>query len=299
MLDALGGLGDMIKPGDRVGIKINLTGEIYSAQKAQRQFGLPPQELYWTHPEILRAVGELLKDAGAGKIIVVESIYNQESYETYGYKEAVDYLGAEFVDTNEPAPYADYMDKAVGDGWNVFESFPQNAILHEVDCFVSLPKSKRHVGAGITNSMKNLVGTIPAKKFSINGSSHRAAIHANGNGQLVRTILDLNKARPIHLAVCDAIKTAKNGEGPWNSGFAPDEFNTLVVSKDPVAADSVATLVIGCDPMAPDGRKPWGQDLPDTDNYLKLAQEQGMGIYDLDQIEIINTTQNTGVAKIL
>src|SRR6056297_1628649 len=42
MLDQLGGLGDIIKSGDKVGIKINLTGGIGSANRWQRDTGAAP-----------------------------------------------------------------------------------------------------------------------------------------------------------------------------------------------------------------------------------------------------------------
>jgi uncharacterized protein (DUF362 family) len=152
-----------------------------------------------------------------------------------------------------------------------------------VDCFVSLAKAKQHKGAGQTHAMKNLVGTIPAKFYNVNGSSHRAAIHAKGNPTLVRTVLDLNRARPINLAVIDAIKTTLGSEGPWNGDLKPAAFNRLIISKDPVAADAISTKTIGFDPMADDNTPTW----KDTDNYLRIAEETGMGIHDVNKIEVV------------
>ena len=67
---------------------------------------MSPGETFWTHPEVLRAVCELVIDAGAAKITVVESIYDQQSYADYGYKAIVESVDATFVDLNNPAPYS-------------------------------------------------------------------------------------------------------------------------------------------------------------------------------------------------
>ena len=291
VIEGIGGLGDIIKSGDKVAIKINLTGGVNPARKVVRDYGMSPGETFWTHPEVLRAVCELVIDAGAAKITVVESIYDQQSYADYGYKAIVESVDATFVDLNNPAPYSGFVTQSVGKNYNIYKSFPHNPVLHEIDAFISLAKAKRHWGAGVTHSMKNLVGTIPAAQFSVNGSSHRAAIHEHprGNRDLVRVVLDLNHARPIHLAVTDAIKTAANGEGPWIDGFGLTAYDTILASKDPVAADSIATKVMGLDPMAADGEGPWGGSMPATDNYLKLAQEQGLGVCDPGNITVVGT----------
>jgi len=300
MFDALGGINDLIKSGDKVGIKINLTGGINSFGRNPT----PPFDLYLTHPEIVRAVGELAKDAGASEIYVVEAVYEWESF-TYqdplsglSHEDVTNYLGGTLIDLNAKKPYGDYKVRPVGDGGLIYNQLTQNGILDDFDCFISLPKAKRHACAGVTHAMKNLVGTLPVPCGLYNaGATNRKAIHnhPNGNSDLCRVILDLNKATPIHLTVIDAIKTNVIGEGPWNTGrnqLAQVAFDTLLAAKgDMVAADAVATNVIGFNPMATDFSEPF----PDSINYLKLASELGMGTYDLDQIEVIDATASTYV----
>ncbi|MBN1893409.1 DUF362 domain-containing protein [bacterium] len=300
LFTAIGGLGDIIPSGGKVGIKINCTGGNWSAIDYRNKSGLEPGESYWTHPEILRAVIELVKDSGAGQVTVVESIYDQESIDDFGYREVLEATGAGFVDLNYPDPYSDYLERAVGDGWLIYETLKQNALLSEFDCFISLPKSKLHKGGAVTHAMKNLVGTLPVPSGLYNaGASNRAAIHQhrkydnNTSSNLRRVIVDLNLATRIHLAVNDAIWTVLGSEGPWNRDLVPTNFNTLIVSKDVVAADSISTQVIGFDPMAADNAKPFGGGI----NYLRLAQEKGLGIYDLNQIEVVDATVSTSVEK--
>ena len=64
LLDGLGGLNDVIGLGDRVAIKTNLTGGTGNTPLP----GVSPIESYVTHPEVVRALGELLRDAGAGQL---------------------------------------------------------------------------------------------------------------------------------------------------------------------------------------------------------------------------------------
>ncbi len=309
-MEALGGLGDIIKSGDTVGIKLNMTGGAGTARKTPKDYGKDATELYWTHPEILKVVGELIKDAGAGKILVMEANYDWDSVTKWGYKNVVDYLGAEYIDLNSPDPYGDFVEKAVPNPLTHWDYYYHNGRFYDLDCFVSLPKTKRHYGAGMTNAMKNMIGSVPLSKYKKSGA-WRAKLHSADDGgdtnsytgfkNLVRTIVDLNKIRPIHLAVCDAIMTADNGEGPWNNGFTPISFNTLITSKDPVAADAIGTTLFGYDPTAADKSGPFhNSSLPGNyagaDNYFRIAEEQGLGIHDPAKIEVVDATVNTGVA---
>jgi uncharacterized protein (DUF362 family) len=306
-VDKIGGLSDICKSGDTVGIKINLTGGSGSADKCPSQYGVHATELYWTHPTILQICLELFKDAGAGRLIVMEAIYDTRSFERNGFRDAVNSVGAEFVNLDRKAPHSEFAQVAVPQQLGRWDSYYHNATLHELDCFVSLPKAKRHYGAGVTHSLKNMVGSIPrsiyhdwndGKEGAETGS--RSSMHEKGMETLVRNFVDICQLRPIHFAINDAIKTADNGEGPWNSGFKPIVHNKLIIGKDPVAVDSVSTKVIGWDPMAADYDGPFAKSsLPGnfsgTENYLRLASEVGLGTYDLNQIEEIDASIDTRV----
>ncbi len=292
MLDNIGGLADIIKPGDTVGIKVNLTGGSDDADSYQTTSGLHPGDTYWTNPTLLKVVGQAVKDAGASKLYILEAIYDWESVDNYGYKEVVDYLGATFIDLNYEDPYNDYIIKSVGDNSFIYPELTLNGIFNELDCFISMPKAKQHGTAGVTHGMKNLVGILPVPAGIYNsGQDYRKGIHNNGDNQrdkkdnLCRLLIDLNRAAPINLVVNDAVKTVLGSEGPWaGNHFRPATFDKLIIGKDPVAVDSVSTDVIGFDPMAADYTSPYTKSL----NYLKLASEQGLGEYDLSKIEIID-----------
>jgi uncharacterized protein (DUF362 family) len=275
-LENQSGLSPVIKRGDRVTIKVSLVGGSRYAQKAVKDFGRLPTELYWTHPEVARTVGEWARDAGATKIAFVEALSDSTSWRQFGYHAMAARHGAEFIDLNQPGPYPDFAAQPVGPNALVYDQFKLNRRLLEADVFISLPKLKRHHAVGFTAALKNLVGILPVELYREKlNDSHRSALHrqAGGHGDLARAVVDLARARPIHLAVIDGIQTTLGSEGPWNNDLRPVTLGTLVVSGNAVAADAVAMCALGLDPVAADFEEPFGNSL----NYLRLADSLGLG----------------------
>jgi uncharacterized protein (DUF362 family) len=285
LLDGLGGLDDVVSSGDRVAIKVNLTSGTHFEPPA----GVSATESYLTHPEVVRALGELLRDAGARELFIVEAVYDRESYPLYGYEAMAKALDASLIDLNDPHPYSDFASTPVGEGWFIYESFVLNRILQEVDAFVSVAKMKCHFNCGVTHSMKNLIGLVPASHYRLSEDHWwRSALHGTGNEtktRLPRVILDLNRARPIHLALIDGIKTAEGGEVPRGS-FSLVEPGVLIAGKNPVATDAVATAAMGFDPTIEPPAAPFLRG----DNYLNLAYELGLGTNRLGEIEVVGAS---------
>jgi uncharacterized protein (DUF362 family) len=286
MLDGLGGLGDVIGSGDRVAVKVNLTGGTNYSPPA----GLSSTESFLTHPEVVRALLELLRDAGAGEIYVVEAVYDDESYRVFGYEEVATDLGATLVDLNQAAPYADFTAAPVGEGWYIYDRFTFNPVLLEIDAFVSVAKLKCHFNCGITLAMKNLIGLVPAALYARQPDHWwRSAFHGASDEEagtrLPRVIADLNRARPIHLALIDGIMTGEGGEAPRGS-FGPVQPGVLVAGKNPVATDAVAAAVMGFDPTAESPILPFIR----ADNHLNLAHGLGLGTNRLDEIDVVGAS---------
>jgi uncharacterized protein (DUF362 family) len=286
LLDGLGGLDDVIRAGDRVAMKVNLTGGTHF----QPPSGLSATESYLTHPEVVRALGELLRDAGARELFIVEAAYDDESYPLFGYQEVAGTLDATLIDLNTPHPYDDFASIPVGGGGFIYESFFLNHILEEVDAFISVAKMKCHFNCGVTHSMKNLIGLLPVSRYRLSEDHWwRSALHGRSNDEakthLPRVILDLNRARPIHLALIDGIQTAEGGEVPRGS-FNPVAPGLLIASKDPVAADTVATAAMGFDPNVEPPTAPFLRG----DNYLNLACQIGLGTNRLGEIEVVGAS---------
>jgi uncharacterized protein (DUF362 family) len=283
LLDGLGGVNDVIRSGDRVAIKVNLTG----GTGVPPLPGVPAIESYITHPEVVRALGELLRDAGAGQLYIVEAVYDGASYPLWGYEEVAGALNATLIDLNTPHPFTDFVSVPVGKDWFIYQEYTFNPVLREIDAFVSVAKMKCHWSCGLTLSMKNLIGLVPVSYYRC-GPDHiyRSDFHGcdgEFKTRLPGVVVDLNRVRPIQLALIDGIKTTEAGEGPWIETIAPVAPGVLVAGKNPVATDAIATAVMGFDPTIAYPSPPFLR----SDNHLSLANEMGLGPHRLEEIQVI------------
>jgi len=281
MLQSIGGVNDLVTLGARVGIKPNLTGV-----PRWDGTGKPlATELFVTHPAVVNALGEALLDMGAGKLVIMDGIADETSFDKWGYTAMAKPLGAQLLNLCKPDPYRDFQSFPVGPGACVYDQFYLNPILNELDVFVSIGKMKCHLITGVTLSLKNLIGLAPISRYRRKEHhNHRSEFHESVtfDSRLSRVILDINQARPIHLAIIDGIMTAEGGAGPWEGVLTHVRPGVLIAGKDPVATDAVGTAVMGFDPNAPLGTIPFLR----AENHLALAHKWGLGTNVLDEIEI-------------
>ncbi|HNT74699.1 MAG TPA: DUF362 domain-containing protein [Anaerolineae bacterium] len=291
MVDGLGGLSDVVKSGDRVAIKINMTGGIYWEGKVQ---GLPGVDTFITHPEVVRALGQLALDAGAKELYIVEAANQWDSFAVWGYEQVAEDLGATLIDLNDTKPYKDFVTVKVPGGGVVYQEFEFNPLLTEIDVFMSVSKMKCHNICGVTHTMKNLVGLVPLQHYERKkGDGYRTMLHGpdekSAGYRMPRIIVELNKARPLHFGVVDGIKTAEGGEGPWIQGMNAVEPHVLIAGKNVVATDAVATAAMAFDPTAASMTAPFIR----ADNHLQLAYEAGLGTNRLEDITIVGEAIET------
>ncbi len=281
MLDGIGGLEGLVRPGARVGIKPNLTGGTFW----DAGLPVPATELFAVHPALVGALASILLDAGAGKVTVLEGLGDELIYPRWGYTGMAKSLGIDLVDLCKPAPHSKWKIFQVGPQSSVYEYFYLNPILDELDVFISVGKMKCHATTGVTLSLKNLFGIAPIDLYKRHEEdNNRSAFHGDAafDTRVPGVILDLNLARPIHLSLIDGILTGEGGAGPWDAGLSPVRPGVLVAGRDPVAADAVATAIMGFDAQAPSGQTPF----TGGDNHLALASRIGLGTHRLDEIGI-------------
>jgi uncharacterized protein (DUF362 family) len=297
LFEQLGGISDVVKAGDKVALKINLTGGSGNATSPMLK-GVPITEAMWTHPAVLQAVGELLIDAGVrpGDLTIVDALWDTGTTAPFGSNDGFGYaavqkaLGCNVVNLNSPAPYAAFASMSTGSSPFNFASLTMNQILQDVAVYVSIPKLKHHAEASLTCSLKNQVGAVPKSLYTIptNTGRRQALHHPTGGGSndyLPKSICDLNVARPVTLAVVDGIRNAKGGEGVWNSTFVPYRSQVLFAGKDPVATDSVGAFLMGLDCEAPSIPLPDG--VSSCTNYLALLHAKGIGTNQLSEIDVV------------
>jgi uncharacterized protein (DUF362 family) len=284
LFDGLGGLQDVVRPGDKVAIKVNLTGGIKGNVPPP---GTTAPESWVTHPVVARSMAELALDAGARQVYFVESVWEWASYEEWGYVDMAKDLGATLIDLNSPTPYSDYASLPVGQGWFIYENFKLNHLLEEADVLVSVAKMKCHYLLGITQSMKNLIGLAPYKFYErTTGDGYRTGFHGadtETRTRLPRVVLDLNRARPVNLSLIDGIKTVDGSEGPWNGDLRALSPGLLFGGKNPVATDAVAVAAMGFDPGAEYPNPPFLR----AENHLSIASQLGLGSNRLSDIDVV------------
>jgi uncharacterized protein (DUF362 family) len=280
------------------------------------------EDTHYTHPHVIAAVAQLMTKAGARRVRILESPWSTadpvEEYILRANWEPRDILGAgpnvEFENTNYLGRGKKYSRMTVPYGGLMFPAFDLNHSYEDCDVFVSIAKMKEHATAGITLSMKNCFGITPCTIYGTGAGvdeptivpmGGRNLIHA-GNRQpsksappekdpksprqdtwrVPRTVVDLCAARPIHLAIVEAVKTMTGGEGPWiREELTCVSPGLLVAGLNPVTTDAVSMALMGFDPMADRGTPPFEV----CDSTLKLAEGVGLGTRDLSRIEVIGT----------
>ncbi|MBS1854561.1 MAG: DUF362 domain-containing protein [Acidobacteria bacterium] len=314
MFDRLGGLARLVK-GKTVAVKINLTGS-----PTYRLHYLPVEDTHYTHPQVIAAAAHLMGRAGAKRIRILESPWSTadpvEEYVLQANWEPRDILGAapnvEFENTNYLGRGKCYSRLTVPFGGYVYPAFDLNHSYEDCDVFVSIAKMKEHATAGVTLSMKNCFGITPCTIYgtgagidepSLIPKGGRGPIHAGDRGpsksapqelhpdgpkrdtyRVPRTVVDLNAARPVHLAIVEGIRTMTGGEGPWvNEDLQAVAPGVIVAGLNPVCTDAVCMAVMGFDPLADRGTAPFEA----CDSTLKLAEDVGLGTRDLSRIEVV------------
>jgi uncharacterized protein (DUF362 family) len=317
MFDQLGGLGRIVA-GKTVAIKVNLTGS------PNQRMGYRSAELaQWTHPSVIGTTLHLMGKAGAKRIRLLESPWNNadalEEYMMEANWDPANLLNAapnvEMENTNYLGNAKQYSKFTPPNGGHMFKAYYLNHSYADCDVFVSIAKLKDHATAGITLSMKNCFGITPCTIYGDGaGVDEPTLLPRGGRGTIIhsgrrqpskiaptendpasprdggyrvpRVVADLIAARPIHLAIIDGIESMAGGEGPWINGVVPVSPGVLIAGTNCVTTDAVSAAVMGYDPMADRGRVPFET----SDSTLRLAEQHGVGTRDLSRIEVVGAS---------
>lgn len=222
----------LVRPGQKIVIKPNLVNSTHPDQGAT------------THPAVVEGVIRYFRAQGFGDIKIIESSWvggnTEEAFRVCGYDKLCARYDVPFVnalkDDFETRKYQ-------GIAMDVAKS-----ALGEAVFLVDVPVLKAHCQTDVTCCLKNLKGLIPAKD--------KRNFHALG---LHKPIAALGKLVPVGLNVVDAIC----GDLTFEEGGNPVKTNMVLVSADPLLADSYAAELIGYHPA----------EIP----YLALAKEYGVG----------------------
>jgi uncharacterized protein (DUF362 family) len=189
-----------------------------------------------TAPEVVGGIIDLLNKRGVREIVVGDgSAFRRDTgsiVHSVGLMEVLGHRGVPFVDLN----YDDPQPVKARDGWlrrSKLLWLPKHVL--QADYIISIPKLKTHHWAGVSFSLKNLLGVLPGSRYGW----PKNIIHMNG---INASILAVYQVMPPVLAVVDGI-VGMEGDGPLFG--TPVEHGFLAVGKDPVSVDAVCAQLIG------------------------------------------------------
>lgn len=243
----IGGMGKIVSRGDVVMVKPNI-----GWNRTVEQAGC-------TNPDVLRAVIELVFNAGAKKVVVMDNTCHkaEDCYQHSGIEAMAKKMGAEvrYCDDNRLVVHdfkGEYLSK-----WPVYRDFL------EVDKFINVPILKHHGSAGLTIAMKNLYGILGGNR----GKLHR---------DMGENLADLAAGLRSHLVLVDAFRILLRN-GPVGGRLSDVELRqTVIASTRIMSADVAATVLFGKDPREME--------------FLQAAYDRKMGEIDIARIPVKTLT---------
>ncbi len=231
----LGGIGRFVSKGDRVLIKPNVGWD--------RQ----PEQAANTNPEVVGAIAQLCREAGASRVWVTDVSLNDPSRSFFrsGIRAAAERAGADV----KLATPGDFVTTDMGG--SLLRVWPVSRYFHEADKLINVPIVKHHSLSGATLAMKNWYGVLGGRRNQLHQQIHTS-------------IVDLANALRPTLTVMDAVRVLKRN-GPTGGSLADVALeNTVIAGLDEVAIDAYSLRFLGLDPVA----------IP----YLAMGEARGLGV---------------------
>lgn len=247
----MGGMQNIVKPGDKVLIKINTV------------IPVPADAGFTTDPRMLEALIELVAEQNPSRIQIGERCAmggdTRNAMEVCGIGVVARRTGAELCPFDN-VPFDMYkIDRPIA-----FNEFPVPRPVREADCYIGLPKMKVHLHTTFTGAMKLQFGNLPDYDWMVR--CHRDDIY--------QKIVNLTRAANPKWFVMDSLYACQ-GNGPF-SAFGDDlikDFNTICGGPDPVAVDTVCEALM-------DWQDP-GTNVAST----VLGAAEGLGTNRMEEIE--------------
>jgi uncharacterized protein (DUF362 family)/ferredoxin len=207
-----------------------------------------------TNIEVVGVVARLVAEAKAVPIIGEASgnQYDTETiFENLGVRETLGDLKVLDLDREE-------IVNVKIDGAKALKEVGVAKIVLEADYIISVPLLKTHMTTNITIGMKNMMGVLPQRE---KWKMHMSGLH--------QALVDLNRLVKPTLVVVDGV-VGMEGLGPTIG--TPVQMNLILASYDVVAVDTVGAALMGFK--------------LDEVEHLMRAGRDGLGVNDLDEIEI-------------
>jgi len=208
-----------------------------------------------TNPWVVGAVVKLALESGAKQVKVMDYPFAgpEKAYRTSGIEAEVQKAGGKMV----PMSHIKFVETTIPDGKDLKSARIYDDVLR-ADVLINVPIAKNHELALLTLAMKNLMGVI----------YNRPKMHAN----LGQRLADLSTRVRSHLVIVDAVRMLM-AHGPTGGNLADvKKADTIIASPDIISADSFAATLFGYK--------------PDQLGYIKKGVQMGLGIKNLDKLNI-------------
>lgn len=152
-------------------------------------------------------------------------------------------------------------------------SYFSSIVTRELDKIINIPVLK-NAGASITNAMKNL---------SFGSVTNTGRLHAALWNETCAEVCAFPPLRDkVVLNICDGLRGCFNGGPAANPQFICN-YNTLMVSSDPVSMDRIAYDIIAEKRITEGIQK---SSTPEVLTFLSIAEKLGLGIADKNRIDL-------------
>lgn len=214
-LEALGGIGQFVKKGQKVLIKPNIGWD------------RSPELAGNTNPQLIGALVKKCLAAGAQKVTVFDHTCDnwQKCYTTSGIEAAVKAAGGTVVPGNDEKYYKKEI--ALPQGVTLKKAKIHEA-MEEADIWFNVPILKNHGGAKLSCAMKNYMGIVWDRRI----------FHQNDLQQCIADICTWTK-KPV-LNIVDAYRIMHQNGPQGKSAADVTTVKSLIASTDIVAADAAA-----------------------------------------------------------
>ena len=242
---AMGGMKRFVSKGQAVVVKPNIAWDVRPELGAN------------TNPVLVERIVRRCFEAGASKVFVFDHTCDlwKKTYMSSGIQEAASRAGATMVQADRPGSYR----KAAIRGGRILKEVLVHELILQSDVFINVPVLKSHGGAGLTISLKNLMGTVWDR-----GEFHSMGLH--------QCIADLGLLRKPDLNVVDAYRVMTTRGPRGTSERDVTIMKAQVLCTDIVAADTAAARIFGKD--------------PESVEYIRNAASLGVESMNLDRMKI-------------
>jgi len=218
-----------------------------------------------THPEVVAAAIDVLREAGADVSVGESPIVGvdvQEAFAASGLASVAAPRNCPLVDMDRRPS----IEVPVPEG-RVIQRLKVCPEVLESDFVVSVPVMKMHMHTGVTLAVKNMKGCLWRRsKVELH---MLPAAPDSADKPLDVAIADMASVLRPHLAIVDGT-VGMEGLGP--SAGRPKPLDAVVVSADAFAADAVSCRLMGAD----------AERIP----HLRLGAGRGTGVIDLGRLKV-------------